>query len=272
MADNVITCSLVISTYNWSKALDFSLQCVLRQTVMPNEIVIADDGSTEETAELIERFKNISPIPIIHIWQEDKGFRKSKILNKAIMAASHKYIIQIDGDILIDPNFIKDHLWIAKENYYVRGSRALLDTTVTEFLLKDKIVPPVTILAKLSRHKLNALRNLTIARFLSDKYKVRGKERYNMNGCNMAFWKDDFIEINGYNEAFVGWGCEDVEFAMRLNKSGKTKQSLKMAGVAFHLSHPLNSRKNFNINNLILEQSIQHNYHKCLYGIYKLNA
>lgn len=271
-SSTVNKCSLIISTYNWPRALDFSLQCILRQTVMPDEVVVADDGSTTETADIIASYQRIFPVPLLHVWQEDKGFRKSRILNRAIMSATGDYIIQIDGDILTDPNFIKDHLWIARKNHYVRGSRAMLDANTTSWLMKDDVVPPVHSLIKVSKHRLNALRSLTLARFLSNKYKVKGRYKYNMNGCNMAFWKEDFVDINGYNEAFIGWGCEDVEFAMRLHKSGKIKQALKMAGIAYHLCHPLNSRDNFRYNHSLLEASIKDNYYKCLYGIYQLNT
>ncbi len=101
--------SLLISTYNWPQALELILKSALNQTEMPDEILIADDGSTEETKELIENFKTKSTVPINHIWHEDKGFRKAIILNRAIAAAIGEYIIQIDGDCIMHRNFVKDH-------------------------------------------------------------------------------------------------------------------------------------------------------------------
>lgn len=96
-----IKTSLLISTYNWCEALNLCLNSVLRQSQQPDEIVIADDGSREDTKLLIADFSKKSPVPIIHVWHEDIGFRKTIILNKAIAKCSSDYIIQIDGDLIL---------------------------------------------------------------------------------------------------------------------------------------------------------------------------
>jgi len=116
-------CSLIISTYNWPEALDLVLKSVLRQTTMPSEVIIADDGSKAETRLLVEDYKKIFSVPLIHVWQEDIGFRLATIRNKAISNSNFPYIIQIDGDVILNKNFIKDHLIFAKPNQYLFGSR-----------------------------------------------------------------------------------------------------------------------------------------------------
>lgn len=98
--------TLLMTTYNWPQALGMVLASVSRQTVLPDEIVIADDGSTEETKMLIEHFASNFPQPVIHVWQKDLGFRKTAILNKAIAKATGDYIIQIDGDVVLNSHFI----------------------------------------------------------------------------------------------------------------------------------------------------------------------
>ena len=85
--------SLLIATYNWKEAGNLSLLSVFDQTTLPQEILIADDGSKDDTRQMIEEMRKISPIPIIHVWQEDKGFRVGAIRNKAIARASGDYII-----------------------------------------------------------------------------------------------------------------------------------------------------------------------------------
>ena len=105
-----IKVTLLISTYNWREALSLCLKAVSMQTRMPDEIVIADDGSRDDTREVIDRFRQSCRVPVIHCWQEDKGFRKTRILNYAIAQSAGGYIIQIDGDIVIDRHFIADHL------------------------------------------------------------------------------------------------------------------------------------------------------------------
>ncbi len=132
------TVSLLIATYNWPEALRQTLASVVHQTILPNEILIADDGSNSSTTQLIESFKANHPtLNVIHVWHEDKGFRLAAIRNKAIGVAVSDYIIQIDGDIILDPHFIADHLSIAARGYFVTGSRLLLGQKITEQLLRS---------------------------------------------------------------------------------------------------------------------------------------
>jgi len=93
--------SLLISTYNWPRALELCLRSALDQTRLPEEILIADDGSTDETKTVIDELRKISKVPVHHFWHEDKGFRKTIILNEAIRQSRSEYIIQTDGDILL---------------------------------------------------------------------------------------------------------------------------------------------------------------------------
>src|SRR6187402_301013 len=115
--------ALLIATYNWPQALHLVLKSAMAQSVLPDEILIADDGSKEETKELIAQFQKDSPIPIRHFWQEDKGFRKSKILNKSVADSTSQYIIQVDGDCIMHPKFVEDHKNAAEKGVYLYGSR-----------------------------------------------------------------------------------------------------------------------------------------------------
>lgn len=134
--------SLIVSTYNFPQALRLCLQSAKRQTVLPNEILIADDGSTEETRDLIKAMREEMPCPIIHLWQEDKGFRKSRIMNQAFAASKGEYIVQIDGDIIMHRRFIEDHLRFAKPGYFINGSRAKLTEWFTKEILDDPSFEP----------------------------------------------------------------------------------------------------------------------------------
>ena len=106
--------SLILTTYNWKEALFLSLQSALAQSLPPAQILIADDGSREDTAIMIEEIAKTSPIPLIHVWQEDQGFRLSKIRNEAIKKATTEYIIVSDGDMILHPLFVRDHLRCAQ--------------------------------------------------------------------------------------------------------------------------------------------------------------
>lgn len=231
----IVDVSLLIATYNWKEALRLSLLSAFAQTVLPKEILVADDGSADDTQLLIEEMQKISPVPIVHIWHEDRGFRLSEIRNKAIARATGNYIIQIDGDIIMNRHFIQDHLDLACEGYFVCGSRILLSSEYSTQLLEGK-----KDYHSISRRVLNGMRCHFLRHYLSDRYKKNNIMR--LRGCNMAFWRKDLIAVNGYNESFASWGHEDSELAYRLIFLGIKKRFLKMGGVAFHLYHPMASR------------------------------
>lgn len=236
------SCSLLISTYNWPTALNLCLQSVLQQTILPSEIVVADDGSKNDTRQLIEAFAATSPVPVVHVWQPDEGFQLAKIRNRAIAKASHPYLIQVDGDLILHTHFIEDHLHIRQPGYFVSGSRVLLSKETSEVLLRHQSID-VYKHYRGGKNYFNRFRNKLLRRTLSTRYKINGKNKYYVKGCNMAFWRNDLLKVNGYNESFKGWGREDSELAIRLINAGVKKQFLKMGGITYHLFHPEASRE-----------------------------
>ncbi|WP_373811190.1 glycosyltransferase family 2 protein [Porphyromonas macacae] len=233
--------SLLISTYNWEKALEICLLSVSRQTVLPDEIIIADDGSSPETGAMIESMKPRLNIPVLHVWHEDKGFRKTVILNKAVARSTGDYIIQVDGDVLLSKNFIKDHKELMEKGYFVCGSRTKISEKGSKKIMERKTYGYIHLLDLEPSHMPNCLRSKILRSFLSKRY---GRDIGHQRGCNMAFWKEDFLKINGYDEDFIGWGHEDSDFSYRLHFSGVKKKFLKMGGTVFHLYHKENSKSN----------------------------
>jgi len=232
--------SLIVSTYNWPEALQISLKSIFKQTILPDEIIIADDGSTDQTRQLITQMQAKSSIPMHHVWHEDKGFRKTIILNEAIAHASGDYILQIDGDVILSPHFVADHLELAEKNYFVCGSRVKLTPqttqeilTLPEIKLKYSSLPLTFI--------LNSFRSRLLRHLLAERY---ARKIDHLRGCNMAFWKSDLIKVNGYNEDLAQWGHEDGELAYRLHFAGVKKKALKMGGNVYHLYHKEASRSN----------------------------
>ena len=116
--------SLIITTYNWPEALLLVLKSVEEQSIRPDEVVIADDGSKEETINIIKKFSQKTKLNIIHSWQEDIGYRLSMSRNKAIKKSKGEYIVMIDGDMILHPNFIEDHINFARQRTFVQGVRA----------------------------------------------------------------------------------------------------------------------------------------------------
>jgi len=263
-----ITAALLISTYNWPAALDLVLSSVLLQSKMPDEIIIADDGSTEETKTIIEKYKKLFKIPVLHFWQEDHGFRKTLILNKAIAGAKSDYIIEIDGDIIIHRKFIEDHINFAMPGTFVRASRGYLNKELSAKLI-SKEISKINIFSKNIANFFSVVRIPFLWPLFEKKYKIKGAELYEIHGCNMAFWRSDAIKVNGYNESFIGWGPEDKEFIARLLNIGLQKRFLKLGAVAFHIYHKENSRASLAENEILFKETIALKKVYCESGIDK---
>ncbi len=256
--------SLIISTYNWPVALELCLLSIEKQKVLPDEIIIADDGSGEETRQVIEKFQKNFSVPLIHIWHPDKGFKLAEIRNKAIAAAKGDYIIQIDGDLILHPYFIDDHLRFAKPDTFVRASRIYLNQTLSSSLIAKKDTN-VSIFTSGLSNKFSALRLPFLWQFFENGYKAH--ELYEIHGCNMAYWRQNILSVNGYNERFQGWGPEDKELVVRLLNKGYKKRFIKMGALVFHLWHSENLKNNLLNNEREFHLSISEKRTFCQLGL-----
>lgn len=256
--------ALVIATYNWPEALECCLNSLLLQTKMPDEIIIADDGSKEETKTMLSNFIDQHKINIKHVWHDDNGFRLAHIRNKAIAVSNSDYILQIDGDIIMHPHFVEDHIRNAEVNRYLKGSRVLMNEDASaQYLYNNKEQP--NILSSGIQNRLNALYSKTLQKLFFRKI----KDPFKVRGCNMSFWRNDFIKVNGYNEDISGWGREDSELVMRFINSNIFGKTLKFGGIAFHIYHNENSKKDLSNNDKVLEQTIKEKLVRCENGISK---
>lgn len=226
--------SLIITTYNNPVSLERCLKSVAVQTVMPNEIVIGDDGSTEETKIIIDRWKLKLPVPVVHVWQEDKGFRASRIRNMSFAQAKYDYLIVVDGDVVMERHFLEDHLRIAKPGYFICGSRIRMKKLLTRRYMESHLsTVPLGWVPK--DRFLNAVRCALLSRLVADIYGQHPLDKG--RSCNMSFWKSDVAKVNGFNEDFVGWGLEDSDFIARMRRAGVKKRFLKFGGILYHLWH-----------------------------------
>jgi glycosyltransferase involved in cell wall biosynthesis len=261
--------AILIATYNWPQALKQTLMSVANQTIQPNEVLIADDGSDERTSKLIQAFKLNHPnLNIIHVWHEDNGFRLAAIRNKSIRMAQSDYIIQIDGDIILDQHFIADHLSLKEKGFFVTGSRLLLGKKITDALLESEKVNFARLRWK-GKNFFNTLRIPMFTGLLQNTYKTKGKYLYYVKGCNMAFWKSDLYLVNGYDESFNGWGREDTDICIRLIHAGVKKKFIKFGGVQYHLHHALASRDQLDANDALIEQLKLNQISFCKQGLVK---
>jgi glycosyltransferase involved in cell wall biosynthesis len=258
--------SLIITTYNWPEALLLVLKSVEEQSIRPDEVVIADDGSKEETTNIIKKFSQKTKLNIIHSWQEDIGYRLSMSRNKAIKKSKGEYIVMIDGDMILHPNFIEDHINFARQRTFVQGVRAKISDSKSKEILKNH-----SILFKQFDVSLKSKRYSIRNKLLS--FLFSGKKYFNkLNmflGCNMAFFRKDCLNINGFNEDFIGWGRDDSEFGARMLHSGLDRRDLRFSAVAYHIHHEGNSRAMLERNHQIYLDILKRKIIRCENGIDK---
>lgn len=242
--------SILLATYNWPQALGLVLESLAAQTDKDFEVVIADDGSRSDTAQLITAFKKAANFPIQHLWQEDNGFRKSSILNQALTVAQGDYLVFLDGDCITQTDFVAQHRVLAQSGYLVTGSRILLGKRLTRDLVAAQSTFAKSFFSSLSHYKLQLL----MQRFAGELNKCAplwikipdnrwriysGFVWKRIKGCNMACWRADAIRIGGFDESMVGWGHEDADFVFRLQQSGLKRKSGAWATEVLHLDHPV---------------------------------
>ena len=256
--------SLIIATYNWPESLILALRSIEKQTIAPEEVVIADDGSTAETKEIIDKFQKDSDLNIIHSWQEDNGFRVAKSRNKAIARSCGDYIILIDGDIILHPKFVQDHVNNAKVGYFMQGSRVLLSQDITEQIIISNRIS-FSFFSKGMKGRKNSIHS----NFLSKIFSTKKNYLRGIKTCNIAFFRQDFINVNGFNNEFEGWGREDSECVVRLFNTGINRKSLRFNAIQYHLWHKVSDRKHLDYNNQLLQNSIEHKLKVCKKGINK---
>ena len=254
--------TLIITTYNWPEALLLVIKSIRYQSILPDEIIIADDGSNDKTKDLITNTIKKYGLNIIHSWQEDIGFRVARSRNKAILKASGDYIILIDGDMILHSNFIQDHINSAQYGHFIQGSRVLLSEKETQInLIKNNI--KFSFFSPGLMNRKNAIHSRLLYKiFLNKKNYLSG-----IRSCNMAFYLKDCLHVNGFNNDFEGWGREDSEFVVRLVNSGVKKKNIRFLAIQYHLWHNENNRGCLKINDVMLETAIKNNVQWCKNGI-----
>ena len=240
--------SVILATYNWPQALNLCLHSLSTQTDFDFEIIIADDGSTGATKELIDKHILTMPVSMKHLWQKDEGFRKTQILNQAIHAASGSYLVFLDGDCIVQPDFVMRHRQLAQAGHLVTGSRVLLNEELTKELLSWQSWDFHRFVSKLFTYRLNG----GINKYWPLKIKLsdgvwRNYKKFvwrRIKGCNMACWKTDALAINGFDESMTGWGHEDADFVFRLQNNGVIRKSGSWCTEVLHLYHRINDQSN----------------------------
>jgi glycosyltransferase involved in cell wall biosynthesis len=227
--------SLIITTYNWPEALAIVLHSVLQQTYPSFQVVVADDGSSRETAHTVARVLKSAPFPWCHVRHTDDGIRQARVKNLGVRHAIGEYLIFIDHDVALHPQFIKDHVDFAEPKCFLQGKRVFLSPEITAQLIRAGcFVPPSAFSAGLENRK-NGFRAPRLAKLLSRKKRFQ----VTLRGCNLSMPLTAFRAIDGYDETFDGlWGREDSDICYRLFNNGWLLKNLWLAGLQYHLHHP----------------------------------
>ncbi|WP_185976930.1 glycosyltransferase family 2 protein [Shewanella psychropiezotolerans] len=254
--------SLIVTTYNWPQALRKVLENVKQLVEYPHEVIIADDGSGQETIDLINAYQGDFPCALIHSWQQDAGFRAALSRNKAIQKSSGDYIVFLDGDTMINPSFIKDHRLSAQQGMFVQGKRAYINEQASRHLLESDRAAHTLMIGL--EHRDQSFRLAFLPTFMTETVKTQINRGM---GGNCAFWKKDIIQANGYNIDFEGWGPEDIEFCQRLLNAGLKCKRLRFKATCFHIFHKLRSRKMLDKNQLIYQNTVSNQLTRCKNGL-----
>ncbi len=245
--------SVIISTYNWPDALGCVLNALKHQSDQNFEILIADDGSSDKTKEVINQFSKFSSILVTHVWQEDCGFRAAAIRNKAVVQAKGEYLVFIDGDCIALPSFIQQHRFLAEKNFFVSGNRVLLSEKATpKYLENEELFSKASLWLWIMRWwKGDCNRWLPFVKLnLGALRKLRHQRWKGAKTCNLGVFRQDFIAINGMDETYIGWGFEDSDLVVRLQNSGIKRKDGRCFIPIIHLwhlqnKHPVTSVENF---------------------------
>ncbi len=251
--------SVIVSTSRNPHAIALVLEALRLQIRAPAEILIADDGSDERTAKLIEKTTPRLRCTLRHFWQPHEGFRKTIIVNRAVAAATGDYLVFLDGDCMPDRRFVSDHLKLAAPGVFVQGRRGAIREGFVGQVNPGAFDPLLWYLAG----RLHGFR-YAVRRWRPT---VRINDLSFVQGSNLAMWRDDFFRVNGYDEAFAGWGHEDADLAHRLRNAGLTCKTVIGRAIVYHLDHPLADRSQTAENSSRLELTKRERRTWCEQGV-----
>ncbi|BDG05820.1 glycosyltransferase [Anaeromyxobacter oryzae] len=255
--------SIVVLTYERPDALALALRGLARQSVAPDEVIITDDGSSPATRACVVREARGFPCPVVFLTHDRGGPRMSRARNRGIAAARGDYVIFLDGDQVPSRHFVADHRAFARPGTFVQGSRALASAETTARLLAggDLDVSPLEPGLGRRRHALRAPALWWL-------FARRHRSRRGLKSCNFAFWRDDLVRLNGFDEEMTGWGLEDGELAQRGYHLGLWRRDLRLGGGVLHLWHgPPGVLRDDNPNWLIYDATIASRRVRCTRGL-----
>ncbi len=256
--------SLIIAVYNRIDFLELVLKSIEKQVFKNFEVIIAQDGDSIEMKRFVKQSKIKYSFNIRHVCQNDRGFRKNKILNRAIKLAESDYLVFIDGDCILHPEFLFEYASRAQPHLCLFGRRVRLDEKITEKLVETGDFK------LLSLFRLLFTKTTRIEDGLYFPFYTPRKKK-NILGCNFCVSKQNMVIINGFDEDFE---CplygEDTDVRRRLEMIGVRLESTKFKAIQYHLYHPVGDRKKcWDISGRMYEEKLSMGLFYCINGLYK---
>lgn len=238
-----IQASLIISVYKNTSFLGAVLKSLPGQTFQNFEVIISEDGESEEMREFLSKID--LPFPLHHLTQEDIGWRKNRALNRAILEAKSDWLVFIDGDCVLHPRFMEIHWKMADEKSILAGKRIKLDPETSELLISGNLKPEEMnsrILANFSKIKKRGGAFVEEGLFINPSgilgFFTKLRKMRHLKGCNMSFHRKAIEAINGFDEDYVKPAVgEDADLWWRFQGMGYELKSLRNVAVQYHLYH-----------------------------------
>jgi glycosyltransferase involved in cell wall biosynthesis len=262
--------SVIVATYNRADALDAVLRSLAHQRDRDFEVVVADDGSGTETARVINAWATRMPVPLKHVWHEDRGFRLAEIRNRAIRVAAGSYCIFLDGDCIVQTEFVSAHRRLAEQGWFVTGNRILLSQAFTQTVLNEHLDLHLWGMARWiearALRRINRLAPL-LQLPLGPVRKLNAQRWHGARGSNMAFWRADLERVDGFDATFSGWGREDSDIFVRLIRGGVRRKSGRFGTGVLHLWHPEADRSRLQQNDHQLDDVVNSDRVRAVRGL-----
>lgn len=257
--------TLIISAHRQAAPLRFILERLAGARVRPAQIIVAEDGEDSETERVVrEAAHHFSPAPL-HLRQPHTFFRKSFVLNRAIAAATAEYVVFLDGDCVPHRDFIADHASLARAGAFVQGRRAFIrEARVPAFLAQRSGLVRLALSGGLHGTAKGVHLPLPLVR--------TDRDFHGVLGCNLGVWRSDLELVNGFDEAFEGWGHEDADLAARLYANGRVRRVVHGRAIVYHLDHPTAPRDRAKSNRARFEAGVASGRLRCDCGLKRFSS
>jgi glycosyltransferase involved in cell wall biosynthesis len=237
MTTLAIDTSILVTTFRRPRHLELVLQSIAGQQGVPPdfEVIVADDGSDDGTAESVAAFARTAEFPVRFTTQPHEGFRLARVRNNAARLAAGRYLMFLDGDCVLPSHHLAAHRQRRRSGTALLGycgrlseaaSRGLGERGVRGLNLAD-LVPPEEARILARRHRR--------ARWHAV---IRHPTKPRLAGGDFGVWRTDFERVNGFDERFEGWGQEDDDLGLRLRTSGVRLESILDKTCSLHVWHP----------------------------------